>query len=112
MKEVAKHIDKGVPIIWGIYSTTEWNATANERTQARAQTTDWAAWKSQMDEVNKTAALAKDREKGHVVLIIGYNPETNEIAFSDSWGERFKERWMTLAEAECISQQEFWVVGF
>jgi hypothetical protein len=112
MKEVAKHIDKGVPIIWGIYSTTEWNATANERTQTRAQTTDWAAWKSQMDEVNKNAALAKDREKGHVVLIIGYNPETNEIAFSDSWGERFKERWMTLAEAECISQQEFWVVGF
>jgi hypothetical protein len=47
-----------------------------------------------------------------VVLIIGYNAETNEIAFSDSWGERYKERWMTLGEAESVSQQEFWMVGF
>jgi hypothetical protein len=65
-----------------------------------------------MAEVSGSATLVKDRDKAHVVLIVGYNPETNEIAFSDSWGERFKERWMTLAEAECISQQEFWVVGF
>jgi hypothetical protein len=112
VKELAKYLDKGVPIIWGIYSTTEWNATADDRTKARAETTDWAAWKIKMAEVSGSATLVKDREKAHVVLIVGYNPETNEIAFSDSWGERFKERWMTLAEAECISQQEFWVVGF
>jgi hypothetical protein len=56
--------------------------------------------------------MAKDKESAHVVLIIGYNAETNEIAFSDSWGERYKERWMTLGEAESVSQQAFWMVGF
>jgi hypothetical protein len=112
LKELARHIDKGVPIIWGIYSTEEWNGRANERTKKRAEVKDWAGWKAEMEEVAKAGGLEKDRETAHVVLIIGYNAETNEIAFSDSWGERYKERWMTLAEGESISQQEFWVVGF
>lgn len=112
LKELAKYLDKGVPIIWGIYSTTAWNATADERTKERAATTDWAAWKKKMEEAAGSGPLEKERDKAHVVLIIGYNPVTQEIAFSDSWGERFKERWMTLTEAESISQQEFWVVGF
>jgi hypothetical protein len=46
------------------------------------------------------------------VLIIGYNKETNEIAFSDSWGERFIERWITIPEAEQVSQGRFYVIGF
>ena len=112
LKDVAKHLDKGVPLIWGIYSSKQWNELANDRTQRRAAVTDWAAWKSEMASVASSAKLEQDKEAGHVVLIIGYNPETQEIAFSDSWGERYKERWMTLAEAECVSQQEFWVVGF
>ena len=47
-----------------------------------------------------------------MVLIVGYNKDTNEIAPSDSWGERDKERWITLPEAEQVSQQSFYVVGF
>lgn len=112
LRDIKKHIDKGVPIMWALYSTSEWNKTANERTQKRKDTTDWAAWADQMKAVSKSAELRKNTSTGHVVLIIGYNEETEEIAFSDSWGERYKERWMTIAEAECISQQGFWVVGF
>jgi hypothetical protein len=37
-------------------------------------------------------------------MIIGYNRETGEIAISDSWGPEFAERWLTLEEAEAISQ--------
>ena len=58
------------------------------------------------------SSLPKDRNTRHVILIMGYNKDTNEIAFSDSWGENFKERWITIPEAEMISQQEYWVVGF
>jgi hypothetical protein len=112
IKDLTKYIDKGVPIIWGIFSSDEWNSKANERTKKRAETTDWAAWKTEMAGINETGAMAKDKESAHVVLIIGYNAETNEIAFSDSWGERYKERWMTLGEAESVSQQAFWMVGF
>jgi hypothetical protein len=103
IKDLTKYIDKGVPIIWGIFSSDEWNSKANERTKKRAETTDWAAWKTEMAGINEKGAMAKDKESAHVVLIIGYNAETHEIAFSDSWGERYKERWMTLGEAESVS---------
>jgi hypothetical protein len=56
--------------------------------------------------------LKPDDTKSHVALIIGYNKETNEIAFSDSWGEQYKERWITLEEAEVICQGRFYAVSF
>ncbi len=112
LRDIKKHIDKGVPVMWALYSTGEWNKTATERTQERQDVTDWGAWTERMKDINKTANLRKDTSTGHVVLIIGYNEATEEIAFSDSWGDRYKERWMTVAEAESISQKGFWVVGF
>lgn len=112
LKEIAKYIDRGVPLMWCLYSTDEFNETANKRTKERTSVTDWAAWKTKVTAESAANSLPKDKETSHVVLIIGYNKDTNEIAFSDSWGERFKERWITLPEAEQISQQRFYVVGF
>lgn len=112
LKDIAKYIDKGVPLMWCLFSTKEFNETANKRTKERKDVTDWAAWKQKVTEEAAANHMPKDTETGHVVLIIGYNAETNEIAFSDSWGERFKERWITLPEAEQVSQKRFYVVGF
>lgn len=112
MKEIAKYIDKGVPIMWCLFSTKEFNKTADARTKERKEVKEWAAWKTKVTEESASHSLSKDKTTSHVVLIIGYNKDTNEIAFSDSWGERFKERWITLSEAEQISQQYFYVVGF
>ncbi|MDI1311589.1 C39 family peptidase [Prosthecobacter sp.] len=112
LKEIAKYIDKGVPLMWCLYSTDKFNETANKRTKERKTVTEWAAWKTKVTGESANNSLPKDRESGHIVLIIGYNKDTNEIAFSDSWGERYKERWITLPEAEQVSQQRFYVVGF
>ena len=112
MKELAKHIDKGVPVIWALYSTKEFNNTANSRLAERKQATELPAWKAKVTGEAAGHSLKTDHDTAHVVLIMGYNKETNEIAFSDSWGERFKERWITLGEAEQVSQKAFWVVGF
>lgn len=112
IKDLAKHLDKGIPVMWGMFSSDAWNNTADARTKRRGEVTDWAAWKDEMMETAKTAALVKDENSSHVVLVIGYNADTGEIAFSDSWGERYKERWMTLVEAEQVSQGRFYVVGF
>ncbi|MBL9131379.1 MAG: C39 family peptidase [Verrucomicrobiaceae bacterium] len=112
LKELQKHIDKGVPVIWTLYSTDDFNKTANDRTKARKDVTNWAEWKTKVAGEAASSPLRKDRESGHVVLIIGYNKDTNEIAFSDSWGERYKERWITLPEAEMVSQGFFYTVGF
>ena len=112
LKELARHLDKGVPVIWGMSSTDKFNETANKRTEERKAVSDWAAWKTKVAAEAAASTLAKDSESNHVVLIIGYNKETGEIAFSDSWGERFKERWITVEEAEKVSLQDFYVVGF
>jgi hypothetical protein len=112
LKELQKYIDKGLPIIWALYSTDEFNELANKRTKDRQGMVEVNAWKAKLAETMGQTSLRADKTQGHVVLIIGYNKETNEIAFSDSWGERYKERWITIPEAEMISQQEYWVVGF
>lgn len=112
IKEIAKHIDKGLPLMWTLFSTKEFNDTANKRTKERKVATDWAAWKTKVTEEAAGNSLPKDRETGHVVLIVGYNKDTNEIAFSDSWGERYIERWITIQEAEQVSQGRFYVIGF
>jgi uncharacterized protein YvpB len=112
LKELQKHIDKGVPVIWTLFSTDDFNKVANERTKARKDVTNWAEWKSKITGEAASSPLRKDKESGHVVLIIGYNKDTNEIAFSDSWGENYKERWITLPEAEMVSQGFFYTVGF
>lgn len=112
LRDIARSIDKGIPIIWALYSTKGFNETANKRTEARKQVSDWAEWKTKVTGESATNQIEMDKETAHVVLIIGYNKDTNEIAFSDSWGERYKERWITISEAEQVSQKRFYVVGF
>lgn len=112
LKEIERYINKGIPVIWALYSTKEFNDTANKRTTDRKQVTDWAQWKAQVTSESAANSLPKDKETAHVALIVGFNKTTGEIAFSDSWGERFKERWITAAEAEQVSQKRFYVVGF
>jgi hypothetical protein len=59
-----------------------------------------------------SSEIEKDKSTGHRALITGYNKDTNEIAFSDSWGGRFKERWITLDDAQRVSQNAFYTIGF
>lgn len=112
MKEIAKYVDKGVPLMWCLCSTKGFNDTANKRTKERKNVTDWASWKTKVTSESASNSLPKDKDTRHVVLVIGYNKETNEIAFSDSWGEDYKERWITLPEAQQVSDDRFYVVGF
>jgi len=110
MRDIKKSIDGGIPIIWALFSTDEFNKVANERTSSRK--TD--AWESYTEKVNAAAAapgLTPDDSTSHVVIIMGYNESTNELAFSDSWGEKYLERWITLPEAEQVSQNRFYIIG-
>jgi hypothetical protein len=112
IKEIAKYIDKGLPVMWTLCSTKGFNDTANKRTKERKTVTDWAAWREKVTAEAAANSLPKDKDTRHIVLIIGYNKDTNEMAFSDSWGDDFKERWITLQEAEQVSDGRFYVVGF
>jgi hypothetical protein len=109
MRDIQKSIDAGIPIMWTMFSTETFNDIATDRTKTRRE-----SWESHKGAVAAAAAdpkLTPDSDRGHVVIIIGYNTETNEIAFSDSWGENYLERWITIPEAEQISQQRLYVIG-
>lgn len=70
--------------MWALFSTKEFNETANERIPLRKDS--WESYKSTVAAGAANPSLIPDNNSGHVVIIIGYNEETNEIAFSDSWG--------------------------
>ena len=51
-------------------------------------------------------------EARHICIIHGYNKETGEIAFADSWGDRYKEKWIGVEEASHFSQNSCWVIEY
>jgi hypothetical protein len=109
MRDIKKSIDGGIPIIWALFSTKSFNEIANERSKSRRES--WESHKGIVAAAAANPSLTTDSDTGHVVIITGYNEETNEIAFSDSWGEDYLERWITVPEAEQISQKRFYVIG-
>jgi len=110
LREIAKHIDDGIPVMWTLFSTKEFNSIANARTKKRSGDVNWDEYKEETAAAAEDSSLQPDRQTSHVVIITGYNKDTNEIAFSDSWGERYLERWITIDEAELISQKRFYMV--
>jgi hypothetical protein len=106
---IARFIDEGRPIIWGLFSTADYNAMANANSAARKKAGDPATWKP-IPTAREIDKLFPDPEAAHACLIIGYHRTTNEIAVSDSWGPRFQERWIPAAAAQKMSQNEYWVL--
>lgn len=111
---VKKCISRGLPIMWAVTVNRDFDNSLTQRTRERAGMTDPKAWKDGL------AAARKDAKKiplnpardGHVRMIIGYNEQTGEIAFSDSWGAVGEERWMTQEEAQAISQGGYQYINF
>ena len=108
---IARYIDEGRPIVWGLYSTEPFNALANANTTARQAASDFSKWKPAPTPA-ELAAISPEPERGHACLIIGYNRATNEIAVSDSWGPRFQQRWVPAPAAQKITQDEYWVLAW
>ncbi len=102
-KNLSKYLDKGVPIMWAcMVSHSMQTKPLLERNAIRLKTTDWEAWKADLEKIRKNSFRANP-SGGHLRLIIGYNADTKEIAISDSWGKEFDEYWMTYEEATEIS---------
>ncbi|MFM8807486.1 MAG: hypothetical protein ACKOJB_01030 [Chthoniobacterales bacterium] len=108
---VAKFIDEGLPIMWAMFSTAEFNAAADARMGPRKAMTEPDAWATSLEPARKAEKdWRNDPESGHVCMIIGYNEKTGELAVSDSWGPQFAERWITAEEAKAVSQDRFFVI--
>ena len=109
MRIIKKHINDGIPIIWGMQSTGQFNDIANYTTRMR-NNEEWENYKKNISNIQETK-LSEDKNRSHVVIIIGYNEETEEIAFSDSWGERYKERWISLKQGKQISNGKYYTIS-
>lgn len=73
--DVAKNIEQGVPLLWGV----------------------------QLGLVDEKPVLPKQAAGGHMRLIIGYNPKTSEVLYTDSWGHGHELKRMTLEDAWTIT---------
>ena len=112
VRTVAKYVDKGLPLIWTMFSSKNYNEYANTRTVARREITDWESWAKHVKSDARSAELRKDMNSAHACLIIGYNKETDEIAVSDSWGPAYDERWISAEQAEQVSQGSIYLIDF
>ena len=102
---VSRFIDRGLPIMWAMFSSPDFNNAINSRMEARKNANDTAAWKKVLaDARRQVRKMRSQRDSGHVCMITGYNKQTGEIAISDSWGIEFAERWITPEEAAAVSQ--------
>lgn len=108
---LARYLDEGRPVLWSLSSTRDFNKIADtysrERPAALAELATWAKERRQLG-----ATLASDPASAHLCLLIGYNRATGELAFSDSWGPGFAERWLPTAAVQAVSSGEFWVLNF
>ncbi len=109
---ISKSINRGLPIMWTMYSMDEVNAALNQRIKERADMTDPVSWRKHLESARKGAKkINTNPEDGHMCMIIGYNEKTGEIAVSDSWGPEYAERWITEEEANAISQGSLMVIN-
>lgn len=113
VRTAEKYINRGIPIMWAMFSMDSLNNELNARMSQRVSMTDPLAWKKSLDPIRKAAKkIPVDDKQGHMCMIIGYNELTGEIAVSDSWGPRFAERWMTEEEALAVSQGQLMAINF
>jgi len=109
IRDVKREIDKGIPVMWTMFSVDEYNKITNENTAGR--TSGGASFREAMNErADQLAKRPKPDENGHVCMIIGYNEETEEIAVSDSWGKRFELRWVPLEAADWVSNGRLFMI--
>lgn len=113
IQSVSRYLDNGQPLIWDMNIVRAFDKNLSERASQRSQTPDPKAWKAVLKQWRKMVGRVKpDLEGAHVCMIIGYNKETDELAISDSWGPEYAERWISVDEAEMISNGRLYTLGW
>lgn len=95
-----KYLEKGFPVVvWRRYSSERnrlHSAAAKGQALPKANTADRATWPT-----SKT-------DPGHASVITGYNENTGEVIFMESWGEHTRGKRMHVEELEATSYATFY----
>ena len=101
VSSLKRYIEQGIPIIWAMHANQGavqfWNRSRQMRPRARSPQ-EWL----------KTARKFRFPAggQGHFCLIVGCNEKTDEIAISNSWGDReIVPAWIPVRFAVRISQR-------
>jgi len=112
---LARYVDEGRPILWSLSSTRAFNALADAYSRARTTHSSASAlktWAADQRRLAEATGLAPDSESAHLCLLVGYNRTTGELAFSDSWGPEFAERWLPASAIQAVSSGACWALDF
>ena len=111
IQDIKRYIDEGIPVMWRLCSTPEYNTAADKDTADRTKIIDWKAHTAEILTSNsKLAKSPKPDSNHHLCMIIGYNEATQEIAVSDSWGRHFELRWVPLPVANWASSGRLFMI--
>lgn len=101
LKNIARHIDKGYPVAWVMFSTDELMQLYIFSRRNRSQEKSPLNWAKKIRKIN----LPKSEKGPHICLIIGYNHTTGEIGVSNSWGQaHIAPIWIPVKAAKKVSQ--------
>jgi len=110
--KIRYYLDQGLPVMWTLSSTPEFNEAVNRWTEKRRRT-DREAWPSVCEVERKYVRKGTiPFSHGHMCLITGYNETTGELRISDSWGAEFEERWLLIEEAMRVAGDRFYVISW
>lgn len=109
IRDVKREIDKGIPLMWTMFSVDEYNKITDENTAGRSSG-DAAFHEAMAEKAEQLSKQPKPDENGHVCMIIGYNEKTEELAVSDSWGKSFELRWVPLKAADWVSHNSLFMI--
>lgn len=104
--KIRQSVDRGVPMLWTMFSTPEYMSRMRINSLERQDGSDSATHAKRLDAL---APLAFDAQRArafaHICLIVGYNMKTKEICVSNSWGESLSELWVRFDDALIVSQE-------
>jgi len=75
---IRKNIDAGLPLAWGVFLGLQ-----------------------------PEPGIPSGQAGGHLRLIIGYNPQSQSVIYSDTWGDGHEKKEMSLAQAWNITHTTF-----
>lgn len=111
IRDVKRYIDQGIPVMWTMHSMDAYNEFADKNTAKRGSVTDWTSYATEITtDAAPFAGKGKPDDNRHICMIIGYNEKTNELAVSDSWGQRFELRWVPLQVADWANAGHFFMI--
>ena len=108
---IARSIDSGLPLMWSMQAVGPFLGTGRPANRMGDQSPGAGKASSELAEARRQARrLAGSTENRHMCMIIGYNPDTEEVATSDSWGAAHAEKWYTLDEVQAVSAGKLYYI--